>query len=140
VDASPSTRIRLTPDEDSLPRIVDGYHPGKIADYKWRLQPDLLDRVGQCDWPDHEQWLRGCTAPVDQLSHQGTRRDLLKHFVAENTSILPETYMSRDCPLLKVGVRFSTTSDRETEEDIIEDIFPFIDFRASTLSRWRPDA
>jgi hypothetical protein len=115
-------------------------NPGKIEDDKWKRLPDLLDRVGQCDWSGHEEWLHGCMAAVDRLKRPGTRRrDLLEHFLAEDTSNSPATYSSRRCPPLKVGIWFTDTSGTEAEEDVIQDIFSYLAYRASARSQWRTD-
>lgn len=106
-------------------------NPDKIEAHKWEKQPDLLDHLGQCDWSDHEQWLRSCIATVRQIRKRGTRGELVKNFIPENTTMSPEIYMSRDCPFLKVSVWFSLTSEAETADDVIDMISPYIDYPKS---------
>ena len=132
---TPTAALRLL---DQLEHTDYGRQPNVIGNARFEikhntstgqpLQPVTLPGEPVIDW-GHTQWVANVLAWISTIKPGMTRSDLLRVFTTEGglSSRTRETYVLKQCPIIKVDVEFSI-SGKEAEDKITQISRPYLDY------------
>jgi hypothetical protein len=99
------------------------------------LQANAFANAQGC--PEHVAWVAKVMDKMETIKIGDTRAQLLRVFTTEGglSTALQHTYVSQDCPLFKIDVKFRAVGRPELDSDGRESLVESNDDVITTLSR-----